>query len=165
MRRTHYLRERKKLESWAKELRAELDRVDRRIAALDVVWNEIFNESAEQPKLVLMMPDEELLDLTSTDSVGQTLENDPAQPTVASDGTIGKAIESVVSFFDGDFGVKEVESLIVAKHPALIVDRTTIAGKLRKMTKGGHLELVVQGRGRRPSSFRKATGNTETKST
>jgi hypothetical protein len=146
MRRTHYLRERGKLESRAKELRSELERIDRRIAALDVVWNEIFNESIE-------LVDAPAIDLGLDEASTSPL-------SAASNGAIGKVVENIVGGFSGDFGVKEVESAIITSQPDLVVDRTTIAGKLKKMSEEGRLELVIQGRGRRASSFRKVIAKT-----
>jgi hypothetical protein len=155
MRKVHYKRERGKLEEKQVVLQAELDHIRRKIEALDVVWNEIFNGSdADQSENTAI---EFLKTAPDAESSGQRNgkpEDLAAPPAAVINGKVGQAIEAAVRQISGDFGVIEVAQL-VNLYLEELPERATIAGKLKKLADDGKLELVVQGRGRRPSSYRR----------
>ena len=63
-------------------------------------------------------------------------------------------IDTVATKMSGEFGVREIEECIHAQFDAVTVNRTTIAGRLRKLVDLNKIELIQQGVGHRPSKFR-----------
>lgn len=154
MRRTHFVRERNKLEAKARELKAEIDAVMKRINALDVVWNEIFSKESGQPLPPTPEretgPEIEVADIHAKIPIETT--TSPAAPPT--NGAMGKLIDALAVGHVGDFGVKQIEAKILDEYPNAVLDRTTIAGRLKRLVDHGRLQLIEQGKGRKASVFR-----------
>ena len=53
---------------------------------------------------------------------------------------------------------EEIESRIKDRRPELSLNRSTIAGKLKRMADDGWLTIIVEGAGRRPTTYQRKTG-------
>lgn len=127
MRETEYRRRRKQLET-------ELQVAKEKLTALDLLWKTHF--SCEQGHE----------NSASTDS--------DASKTEIVNGQAQLLIDDAVASMAGDFGVKEIDATIQSRHAGKLVNRTTIAGRLRKLVDDGKIEQVQAGIGRRPGKFK-----------
>jgi len=73
---------------------------------------------------------------------------------VAVNGQAQSMIDEAACSMMGSFGVREIEGAIATRHPGKTVNRTTIAGRLRKLVDDGQLAQIVKGQGRRPGTFK-----------
>lgn len=149
MKKSEYRRERNKLAAQQAELQGALDGVVKRVAALDLVWSEVFNSGSADTAY----------DNDSTASGGDqaNVQHNGAQHVVTANGHTGEYVVAAVKTFDSVFGVREVIEQIQAAHSAVSVNRSTVASKLSQLAEDGLLSVVEPGRGRRPGSFKRVS--------
>lgn len=136
MKKAEYQRRRRELVDQLSAAEANVEVIRRRLDAIDVVWNEVIN---------------------ATDAGQSNIDANGEEDALGSlpiRALIDEAIENIGS----DFNVAAVNDAIAATHPELGMEplkRSTISGLLSSYVQDGRLELVVEGRGRRPSVFRR----------
>jgi hypothetical protein len=135
MRESEYRRERKKIAAELKEAEQAVSKVQEKLAALDLLWNTHFSKSKQEAAVVAD---------TENTNAGIEIVNGQAK----------ELIDEAAKKMEGEFGVKQIETAIQSAHPGKMVNRTTIAGRLRVLVEEGTLELVEEGQGRRPGRFR-----------
>jgi len=142
MKATEYRRTRKGFEDELHIAEEALAKVQAKIAALDLVWTEHFSKG----------------------HCGEPVQSNGGDGSVGGDsktlvvnGLAQILIDAAADRLTGNFGVKEVEAEIRSQHPDKVVNKTTIAGRLRKLVDEGRIELVEAGQGRRPGKFRGRT--------
>jgi hypothetical protein len=80
----------------------------------------------------------------------------PAKPPRTA---IQQLVQAFLSAWTGDeFSLDEVFKYIRQTAPNLVVNRTSISGALRRLAINGELEMVFQGKGNKPSRYRRTTG-------
>ena len=140
MRDSEYRRTKRELEAELEIARDTLAKVESKVAALDLLWKEHFCKP--QP----------------TESTPEHASQVPAntnEKIAVFNGQAQSLIDEATNEFSENFGVREVEKRIQANHPDKTVNRTTIAGRLRKLVDDGRLQLIEAGQGRRPGKFRR----------
>jgi hypothetical protein len=140
MRKSVYTSKRESLVAQRDQLRASLDSVERRIDALDVVWNEVFC----------------LPNANQESSVKSESSFDPGDDCDNPGGSLkalSETIEEIALAQTGEFGVQQVvEQLAQRGHPD--ANRSTISGRLAQLLSDGRLVQTVKGQGRRGSVYR-----------
>jgi hypothetical protein len=143
-----YRREHKKLETERAQLQASLEKVRQKLAALELVWTEIFDHNQSTPGDEYSgKPDDDNGSINTSSTVAAANAN--------ANGHTGEWVEAAVQHFDNEFGVREVIAHIKAEHPDFEVNRSTVAGRLAKLVDERRLVRITAGKGRTPSCFRR----------
>jgi len=134
MRRKRYRELRAGLEAEVVEMEARAAEARRKLEALDLVWIDVLNEGHNEES-------------------ARPLGESPRRGRVAN--LISEAVDQV----SGQFGVSDIEQIILENHPDTVndhINRTTISGRLKRLCgDGGPLEVAVGGSGRRPTLYQK----------
>ncbi|MEM1213411.1 MAG: hypothetical protein AAGI68_14075 [Planctomycetota bacterium] len=65
-----------------------------------------------------------------------------------------KTVESVARTMQDEFGVKEIQAVLEARHPEVKAARSTISGVLAELVEKREASLVERGQGRQPNRYR-----------
>jgi hypothetical protein len=168
MRKPEYTRQRRQLEQERIAIADSLAKVDAKLAALDLVWNEIYMAGKGAcdgaPEAVAAAPASPTSAETANNIAAPTQHADhiedgqPAGREVVRNGQAQEIIDEIVAELAHEpttFGVREIQGAIHRIYNDLTVNRTTIAGRLRKLADEGKIIVMAEaGAGRRPGKFR-----------
>lgn len=82
-------------------------------------------------------------------------EQDAPQRKNGRRGSLLEAVRQAVSEKSGPFNLRDVEDSIRKQHAEMTAQRASISSALLTLVSDGELEITEQGRGRRPSIYRK----------
>jgi hypothetical protein len=154
LKKSQYLSLKAKLEAELQQAESTTDGIRRRLEALNLVWAEILCPAATEQQNgervtpaappAVASPEERLAE--PADEPG----NGSHSPIVAP--ALSDMIDRIAMTLHSEFGVQDVLQRLaeVGKGEA---NRTTVAGRLKRLAAEGRLVLVAQGQGRSPSVF------------
>lgn len=144
MRKSEYRRERKKLLDEQDKLQIALDAATKRLAALDLVWSDIFKGGEPEPVEAFVGNGHVVMPVATTHVIAER---------VNANGHTAEYVVEAVQKMSGEFGVKDILARIHTDHPSLQVNPKTVANKLGKMAEKNQIVITLAGSGRRPSVF------------
>lgn len=154
LKKSQYLSLKAKLEAELQQAEWTTDGIRRRLEALNLVWAEILcPAAAEQQNGERVTP--------PTPPVVTPAEEPPAEPAdepanghpaAVAAPALSDMIDTIAMTMHSEFGVQDVVQRL-AELGKSDPNRTTVAGRLKRLAAEGRLVLLAQGQGRSPSVF------------